>query len=151
MAVEWRKVAIAAILADGKVDETEAKLLQKHLWEGGKLTPEGLEFLLELRAQASSRAKARKEELTPAFNKLFYKAVSEKVVSSEGNVAAAQVAWLREKVFTGKKVDPKKLDAGQKEFLTGLNKKVKTKGPELEKLLTEAEVGAKPAAAKAKK
>ena len=139
MGIEWRKVALAAILADGKVDETEAKLLKKELTVDGKISPEGLGFLLDLRAEAAKKAKAKKEELSPAFNKLVFKTIEEAVLT-DGEVADGKVAWLREKVFTGKKVDAKKLDAGQKEFLTGLSKKVKDKGTELAKLLAEAEV-----------
>jgi hypothetical protein len=151
MAVDWRKLALQAILADGKVDETEAKLLRKELWSGGKVDAEGLDFLVELRSAASRRAKASGEALTPAFDKLFFSAVEGAVVGEGGTVGADKVAWLRSKVLGGgKKIDPGKIDAGSKAFLDRLHKKVKEKGPELEQFFKDAGVGAAPAKAPAK-
>ena len=34
---DWRKLALATILADGKIDDNEIKVLRKELWEDGKI------------------------------------------------------------------------------------------------------------------
>lgn len=159
MAVDWKKLAKEAILADGRVDENEAKILKKELFSGGAIAgEEELEFLLELRDTATKKAKAKGEALTDAFNKLVTAAVAGTVLE-EGKVSAEKVQWLKEKLpgLKGKKIDPKKLDAGTKEILTHLHKKVKDKGPELTQLLQDTETMSKPepkeegAAAPAKK
>ena len=59
---DWRKVALAAILSDGKIDENEVKVLKKELWADNKIDEEEVNFLVELRNQAQKKAKARKEE-----------------------------------------------------------------------------------------
>ena len=38
-----------------------------------------MKFLIELRTAAQKKAKAKKEELTPAFEKLFFKAIEEEL------------------------------------------------------------------------
>ncbi len=44
---DWKKVAIAAILGDGKIDETEVKMLRRNLWEDGEIDEEEVEKLYE--------------------------------------------------------------------------------------------------------
>ena len=67
---DWRKLSMAALLAEGKIDEAGCKVLKKELWEDGKIDDEEVKFLIELREAAQRKAKAKKEELTAAFNKL---------------------------------------------------------------------------------
>jgi hypothetical protein len=143
---DWKKLAKEAILADGKVDETECKVLKKELWADNVIDAEEMEFLLDLRGTAVKKAKAKKEDLLEPFNKLFTKAVLDSVVQ-DGKVSGEKVQWLREKLFPGKKIDPNKLDAGTKDLLSNLNKKVKDKGPELAQLLQDTGTTAKPAPA----
>ena len=53
MPVDFRKLALSAILADGKIDEAEGKLLAKALkGDDGKYSSDGLKFLIELRETA---------------------------------------------------------------------------------------------------
>src|SRR5262249_44737836 len=101
---DWKKLALSAILVSGKVEEAECKLLKKEVWADGKSDEEEMEFLLEVRAAAAKKAKARKEELAAAFDTLFFKAVRERVVQ-EGKVSGEAVEWLRTHLFGGKKVD----------------------------------------------
>jgi len=37
---DWRKLALDAILADGKIDEAEVRVLKKELWADGKIDDE---------------------------------------------------------------------------------------------------------------
>ena len=68
---EWKKLAIALTLADGKIDDEEVKILKKALWADGKIDEEEVKFLIELRNAAQKKAKARKEELSASFERLF--------------------------------------------------------------------------------
>jgi hypothetical protein len=113
---DWRKVAIAAILADGKIDETECKVLKKELYADGKIDMDEVKFLIELRNTAQKKAKAKKEELTPAFEKLFFKAIEDNVLK-DGKIDEAEVKWLREMLFADGKIDE-----GEKKFLDSLKK-----------------------------
>jgi hypothetical protein len=129
---DWRKLAMSAILSDGTVDENEVKLLQKELkGADGKFDEEGVQFLLELRAAASKKAKSAGTPVSDAFEKFFFKVVGDNVLK-EGAIDAKGVNWLRTNMLTDKKIDDK-----QMEFLTGLNKKAKTKHADFEKLYTD--------------
>jgi uncharacterized tellurite resistance protein B-like protein len=128
---DWRKLALSAILADGVVDEAEVKVLKKELWADGKIDKEEVEFLIELRNAYQKKAKAKKEELTPAFERLFFKAMEENVLE-DGNIDASEAAWLRKMLFADKKIDD-----GEKKFLTKLKKTAKSTSPEFEQLYQE--------------
>jgi uncharacterized tellurite resistance protein B-like protein len=142
---EWRKLAQAALLADGKVDDTEVKVIKKFLWADGKIDNEEVKFLIELRNEAQKKAKARKEELTPAFNKMFFGAIRENVLK-DGNIDANEAKWLREMLFADGKID-----ADEWAFMQDLNKKAKSKHADFDKLYKECETKHAKAAAKAAK
>lgn len=134
MSIEWRSVCIDALLADGKVDEKEIAVLKKALKkkEGG-IHPEGMTFLVDLRAAATKKAKAKKEQLTDAFEKYFLKSVQEHVLK-DGDITAYEADWLRKTFFADKKIDD-----GEWALLTTLNKKAKTKAPEFDQLYKDCE------------
>jgi len=134
---------MAAILADGVIDEGEVKILRKALWADGKISNSEVEFLIELRIAAQKKAKAKKEELTPVFEKLFFKAVEENVLK-DGKIDAAEANWLRRALFADGKID-----AGEKKFLERLNKAAKGQiSPEFQKLYDDAMAKAAPAKSK---
>jgi len=129
----WRKVAMAAILADGKVDEAEVKVLKKELYADGKIDGDEVKFLIELRDSAQKKAKARKEELSPAFEKFFFKAIEDNVLK-DGKIDAGEAKWLRDMLFADGKIDE-----GEKKFLESLKKKAKDKAhPSFTKLYDDA-------------
>ena len=72
---DWRKVAIAAFLADGGIDESELKVIKKELYLYGKINEKELDFLIDLRAAAQK--KARGTPLSVQFENLFFKAVQD--------------------------------------------------------------------------
>jgi hypothetical protein len=132
---DWRKMAMSAILADGKVDEGEVKLLQKELkGADGKIDDEGLKFLIELRAAAHKKAKSSGEAVNAAFEKFFSKTVHDHVLK-DGKVDAAGAGWLKTHLFA----DLKKVDDGQAAILASVHKKAKTKHADLDKLHTDYE------------
>ena len=131
---DWRKMAMSAILSDGVVDEGEVKILQKELkGADGKIDDEGVKFLLELRVTAQKKAKGAGEEVNEAFEKYFFKVITENVLK-DGKVDAKEAGWLRTNLFADKKIDDKEWD-----FMTTVNKKAKTKSAEFEKLFTDCE------------
>jgi hypothetical protein len=55
---EWRKVAKAAILADGHVSEKEVDILRTEIFADNKVSKSELEFLKEVKADAKTTVKA---------------------------------------------------------------------------------------------
>ncbi len=125
---DWRKMALAAILADGKIDENEVKLLRKELWEDGQIDADEVTFLIELRNLAQKKAKG---EVSAGFEKLFFKAITENVLK-DGTVDADEARWLRTMLFADGKID-----AGEYDFLKKLKKGATSTSPEFDALYTE--------------
>lgn len=131
---DFRKLALAAILADGKIDDAEVKVLGKELkGEDGKIDAAGLDFLRDLRASAQKKAKAKKEDVSEVFEKFFFKVVSEAVLA-DGKIDKEEVGWLRETLFADKKIDD-----GEWAFLATLNKKAGEKHADFATLLADCE------------
>ena len=113
----WRKLALAAILADGKIDDTEVKILRKELFADKKIDDEERDFLIELRNAAQK--KAYRGQLRPAFDKLFFDAIENNVLA-DGVIDDAEAVWLKKLIFADGKVDE-----NEKKFLTRLKKGAK--------------------------
>jgi uncharacterized membrane protein YebE (DUF533 family) len=123
---DWRKLAMAAILADGHIDEAEVKVLKKELYADEQITPAEAEFLVELRAAARQRAKGA--GLPPAFESFFYKALADSILA-DGVISAEEAALLEKALPAGEPLD----DAGKK-FLRKLKKAARETSPEFEAL-----------------
>lgn len=143
-AFDWRAICIDSLLADGKVDEAEVKVLQKalKLKDGSGIHQEGMTFLCDLRLAATKKAKAKKEQLTEAFEKYFAKSVHDYVLK-DGEISAHEAAWLKTNLFADKKIDDREWA-----LLQSLNKKAKKKAAEFDKLYSECEAIRAKAAAK---
>jgi hypothetical protein len=126
---DWRKIAIAAILGDGKIDDAEVKMLRRELWADGKIDEEEVGFLIELRN--SAQKKAKKGRVNPAFEKLFFKAISDNVLT-DGTVDETEADWLRKMLFADGKID-----ANEAKFLKYLKKTAKSTSPGFDKLYDE--------------
>jgi hypothetical protein len=129
--VDWRKVALSALLADGVVEEHQLKVLKKELWSDGAIEDDAVHFLIELRHAAKKKAKMKKVELMPAFERLFFKAMQESVVH-DGKVSAKHASWLREKLFAAGKADD-----NEKAFLQKVKKSARTTSAEFNALFEE--------------
>ncbi len=123
---DWRKLAINAILADGKIDDTEVKVLKKELYADGKIDRDEVDFLVQLRNSAQKKAKG--EPLPASFEKLFFAAVESNVLA-DGVIDAAEAKWLQALIFADKKVDD-----NEKKFLMKLKKGAKSTSPEFDAL-----------------
>lgn len=127
---DWRKLAIQAILADGKIDADEVKLLRKELWEDNEIDADEVKFLIELRNAAQK--KARGGTVNPEFEKLFFKAIEQNVLK-DGKIDATEARWLRSMLFADGKIDE-----NEKKFLSRLRKAAAGKtSPAFERLYEE--------------
>jgi hypothetical protein len=118
---DWRKLAMAAILADGVIDDNEVKLLKKELYADKKIDNEERDFLIALRNAAMKKAAGG--AISAAFEKFFFTAIQDNVLE-DGNIDAAEAAWLEKLIFADKKVDD-----NEKKFLTALKKKARRTSP----------------------
>jgi uncharacterized membrane protein YebE (DUF533 family) len=109
---DFRKLAIAALLADGKIDDAEVKVIRKELYADGQIDKKEVEFLIELRNAAQKKAKGG--ALSSAFENLFFKAVQDNVLL-DGVINSKEAAWLRKMLFADGKIDE-----GEKKFLKKL-------------------------------
>jgi uncharacterized membrane protein YebE (DUF533 family) len=126
---DWRKLAIAAFLADGKIDDAEVKVLKKELYEDGEIDQKEVEFLIELRTEAQRRAKG--EPLHSGFENLFFKAISDNVLQ-DGAISGKEANWLRKMLFADGKIDE-----GEKKFLKKLKGAATKVAPAFEALCAE--------------
>ena len=126
---DWKKLALDAILADGKIDDGEVKVLRKSLYEDGVIDRREVEFLIELRNRAQKKAGAK---MNPKFEALFFKAISENVLK-DGKISGSEANWLRSMLYADKKID-----ANEKKFLQKLKKGAKSTSPVFDKLYAEA-------------
>ena len=128
---DFRKLALEAILADGKIDDAEVKVLQREFWADDKIDAKEVEFLIELRNSAQKKAKAKKEEVNPKFETLFFKAIEQNVLR-DGKVSAKEANWLRKMLFADGKIDD-----NEKKFLNRVKKSATKTSPEFDQLFQE--------------
>ncbi len=122
---DWKKLAQSALLADGKIDEAEVKLLRKYLWADKIIDDEELDFLGELWVAANKKAKAATTTVTPKFEKLYHEALEKYLTDSK--LTPARVKKFGDCI--GKPTE------GKTKFLTRIKSKVVTKIPEFTKML----------------
>jgi len=125
---EWKNLAIALTLADGKIDDDEVKILKKELWADGEIDEDEVKFLIELRNAAQKKARARKEEVNANFEKLFFRAIEENVLK-DGQIDAAEAKWLETMLFADGKIDD-----NEKKFLTRIKKAATRTSPAFDTL-----------------
>ena len=127
---DWKKLALAALLADGKIDDNEVKILRKELYADGKIDRHEVEFLIELRNTAQKKAKGG--SVNPKFEQLFFKAIEENVLK-DGKIDSNEARWLRSMLFADGKID-----ANEKKFLARLRNAAAGKtSPAFERLYKE--------------
>jgi hypothetical protein len=126
---DWKKVALAALLADGKIDDTEVKLLRKELYADGKIDKEEVEFLIDLRNTAQKKAKGG--ALSAKFEQFFFKAVQDNVLE-DGEISTEEAGWLRTMLYADRKIDD-----NEKKFLTKLKKSARKTSPAFDALCAE--------------
>jgi uncharacterized tellurite resistance protein B-like protein len=128
---DWRKLALEAILADGAIDDSEVKILQRELWADGKIDAKEVDFLIELRNSAQKKAKAKQAEVNPKFETLFFKAIEQNVLR-DGKISNKEATWLRKMLFADGKIDD-----NEKKFLNRIKKAATKTSPEFDQLFQE--------------
>ncbi len=128
---DFRKLAIAFVLADGVIDDDEVKVLRKELYQDGKIDKKEVDFLVELRNAAQKKAKAKQADVNPNFTKLFFKAISDNVLA-DGKIDTAEANLQRKMLFADGVIDDE-----EKKFLTSLKKSATATSPAFEKLYAE--------------
>ena len=123
---DWRKLAMAALLADGSVGGREVKVLKKELYKDKRLTHEELRFLVDLRNAARKKSKA--QGLLPEFHKFFLKAFDDGLLGND-YISPEEAKILEEAVFVDKKVG-----SGEKKLVAKLKAAAKTTSPEFDAL-----------------
>src|SRR5262245_20125307 len=116
----WRKLAAAALLADGRIDDAETRIVRKELFAVRKIDKEELEFLNELRNKA--------KKVTSSFTKLFLDGVKNHMLA-DGVIDDAEARWLRKSIFADGKVD-----ADEVKLLKDLKRAAKRVSKEFDKL-----------------
>ena len=87
-----------------------------------------MQLLIDLRNAAQKKAKARKEELSTGFERLFFKAIEENVLT-DGKIDADEARWLKDMLFADGKIDE-----NEKKFLARIKKAAKQTSPEFDAL-----------------
>ncbi len=126
---DFRKLSIAALLADGKIDDAEVKVIKKELYADGKIDKKEVEFLIELRNNAQKKAKG--EPLGALFENLFFKAVQDNVLE-DGVITSKEASWLRKMLYADKKIDE-----NEKKFLKKLKASATKTSPAFNALYDE--------------
>ena len=107
----WQKLAKALVLADGIVSEKETEIIRRELLADGVINKTEAEFLIDLRNSAP--------QAVAKFH-LFVFEVVKKALLADGDLTAAEAAWLEKFVLADGKVDNleknllKELKAGAK-------------------------------------
>ena len=120
---DWRKLAKALALADGRIDTKESEIIKKELYADGKLDRSELEWLLDVRKSASGTVQV--------FDKMVFDALKP-VILADGDIDAKEAAWLRKFIYADGKVDDL-----EKKFLQELKAGAKTTSKEFEELFKQ--------------
>jgi uncharacterized membrane protein YebE (DUF533 family) len=92
----WRQLAMAALLADGHIDEREVEIIRKEFYADRRIDRSELEFLLEARRKAQSSV--------PSFEKLLFEAMRA-VILADGHISPEEVGWIRAFILADGKAD----------------------------------------------
>ena len=121
---EWRKLAKALALADGRIDTKETTIIKNAIWADGKLDKSELEFLLDLKKSATS--------VVREFNHMLFSALKAAVLA-DGDISESEAAWLRKFLYADGKIDE-----DEKRFLQELKQGAKATCPAFEQLYKDA-------------
>ena len=111
---EYRKLAADLIAADGVIDDTEVRLMKKHLYADGKIIKAEVDFLLEVRIAVARKAKSAED--TVKFDRFLLKACADYILDTK-TLTEAQLELIK-KVAGDKKLDT----AEVKKFLNKMKK-----------------------------
>jgi uncharacterized tellurite resistance protein B-like protein len=108
---DWRKLAKALALADGRLDTKETEIIKREILSDGKLDKSELEWLVDLRNSATS--------VVGVFNDFFFSVVKQ-VVLADGEISDNEATWLSKLIFADGQVDD-----SEKKFMQDLKSSAK--------------------------
>ena len=111
------------IVANGRVEDHEIKVLEQLLYSDGKIDRKDANFVVELHKRVAIRS--------PAFEKFHYKILKDHVLAN-GFIGSGEVNWLREVLL-----DDDRVDDEERKFLRELKGEASTFPTEFEKLYKE--------------
>ena len=120
---DWKKLLKDVLLTDGAIDAGETELLKKELLADGVIDDEEIDFIVELRNEAS--------DCSEEFTKFFFSALAANILE-DGVIDAKEASKLREILFADGIID-----ADEKSFLSDIKSKAKSISPEFETLYKE--------------
>lgn len=120
---DWKKLLKEVLLSDGVIDAEETKLIEAELMDDGFIDEEELDFITELRNEASG--------CSSEFTKFFFTALASKILE-DGAIDTDEATKLREILFADGVID-----SDEKAFLLNLKSKAKSTSPEFEALYAE--------------
>ena len=121
---DWRKLAKALALADGRIDTREATIIKAEIWADGRLDKSELEFLLDLKKGATT--------VVREFNTMLFAALKAAVLA-DGEISAKEATWLRRFLYADGKIDD-----DEKHFLRELKAGATKTAPEFDELYKQA-------------
>lgn len=121
---DWRKLAKALALADGRIDTKETTIIKNEIWADGKLDKSELEFLLDIKKNASS--------VVREFNVMLFAALKAAVLA-DGDISDKEAGWLRKFLYADGKIDD-----DEKRFLQDLKSSAKSTSAEFDALYKQA-------------
>jgi uncharacterized membrane protein YebE (DUF533 family) len=117
---DWRKLAKALALADGRIDTKEAEIIKHEIYSDGKIDRSEIEWLIDVRKSGGGSVHV--------FDQLVFSAIKTAVLA-DGNIDAKEAKWLTKFIFADGKVDD-----GEKKFLADLRTSAKSSSPEFQDL-----------------
>jgi len=124
---DWRKLAKALALADGRIDTREATIIKDEIWADGRLDKSELEFLLDLKKGATT--------VVREFNTMLFAALKAAVLA-DGEISAKEANWLRRFLYADGRIDDE-----EKRFLQELKAGARKTAPEFDELYKQATGG----------
>ncbi len=124
---DWKKLCKDLILADGYIEEKETDLIKAEILADGVISKSEAEFLIDLRNSA--------KKAVQKFHAFVFEVVK-KAILADGDISAAEAAWLKKFILADGKVDEM-----EKAFLLDLKKSAKKTSPEVATLLKHYAVG----------
>ncbi|MFL5343092.1 MAG: hypothetical protein ACJ8F7_23420 [Gemmataceae bacterium] len=108
---DFERMARDLISADGKIDDTEVRVLRKHLYEDGKITHSELTFLMELKKRAKRKSQS--------FDRFYLKAAGDSIL--DNRLVSHEEIGIIKKIIADKKLPA----AEVKRFLNHIKKEAK--------------------------
>jgi uncharacterized tellurite resistance protein B-like protein len=112
------------VVASGRVEGHEIRLLHELLYADGKIDREEADFLVVVHKRVRSR--------THGFEQFFYNAIKDHILA-DGRVGAEETAWLRQMIFQNDKLEDE-----ERKFLQQLKGEAQQVSPEFEAFLLES-------------